>query len=63
MEPLWNGVGMPQRTGVSLSVLHTWQAQEAVGRELLAGIPARLITSIFGKPEPMCSRDERLGVY
>lgn len=29
MEPLWNGVGMPQRTAVSLSVLHTWQAQGA----------------------------------
>jgi len=27
------------------------------------GVPARLITDAFGKLEPMCSRDERLGVY
>lgn len=27
------------------------------------GVPARLITAVFGKPEPMCSRNERLGVY
>lgn len=43
------------RGTVSGCPLCAWQVQEVVG------VPARLITAAFGKPEPMCSRDEQLG--